>query len=391
MGRSNLALFDVIKMNKIGILTYHNNKNRGAILQAYCLWHSLKERIENSEVEIIDYRTRTQEIDRIYSLNPRVCLENLFDYTTCTKFLKNNDALTSKKIITNNHQKAIKHLKKENYDLFVVGSDQIWSYRKNKSKRPFPNAYFLDPSLGGLKASYAASANKMKLDSLSKTERKIYKKHISAFDKISVRDEHTENILKDLKISDVDRVPDPTILMDFQQKDLKDVLLSNDISLDEPILAINQLKKDIGKPIVNHFRKKGYQIVAPNRSTLADLNLFGKVDLLEYYHLHKYFDFVITGSLHTSIFSIKHNTPFVTLDYSEKTVIDKVESLLGDFNLLNRHIKTKGKDNSEILTKVESCEKKMDKNQVEKRLKFLRNKGFDYIKELEVLLNEKNV
>jgi len=378
-------------MVKIGILTYHNNKNRGAILQAYSLWKSLKKKIKNSKVEIIDYRTRQKEIKRLYSLNPKVLIRNLLDFNTCANFLEDKDALSSYWIITDNHKKAVELLKKKNYDVLVVGSDEVWSYIKNESKRPFPNAYFLDPSINALKVSYGASANKMKLESLSKTELKIYKKYISSFDKISVRDEHTEKLLEELGISEIQRVPDPTILIDFPQKDLKEILLSNGVSLDRPILAINQLNKDIGKPIVSHYKKKGYQIVAPNKSSLADVDLFRKVNPLEYYSLHKYFDFVISGSLHTSIFSIKNNTPFATLDFSSKDLIDKKESLLEEFSLSDRYIKVVNQNTENILNKIEKGEKELDKKHVQKKINSMKQKGYSYIQELEEMLNEKDV
>lgn len=379
-------------MNKIGILTYHNNNNRGAILQAYCLWRSLRKNIKESKVEIIDYRTLKGEIKRLYTINPLYLILKLGDFTTSTQFLRNQTALSPYKIVTDKHKKAINFLKNKNYDMIVVGSDQVWSVRKGKKfNRPFPNAYYLDPSLETLKVSYAPSANGMKLTSLSETEIKTYKKHISAFDKISVRDEHTEKLLENLSISGINRVPDPTILIDFPQNDLRKILSSNGISLTKPILAINQLKSDIGKPIINHYKKKGYQIVAPNYSRLADVNLFNKVNPLEYYSLHKYFDFVITGSLHTTIFSIKHGTPFATLDYSKNTVIDKVETLLEEFDFPDRHINTKEMDRNDILEKIKSCERELDEDQIERKLNYLKKKGFSYIQELGEMIDGKKV
>lgn len=378
-------------MFKIGIITYHNNENLGGILQAYCLWKSLTQHISDSFVEIIDYRTINEEIRRLFTLNPYMLGKHIIEYNTCINFLKDNRSLSPYRIITNNHKKAINFINKNKYNMIVVGSDQIWNIQKFFcSKQPFPNAYFLDPKLKTIKVSYAPSANKMIPESLTEDEWKIYKKHISAFDKISVRDTHTENLLKSLGISKITKVPDPTIINDMTQIDLKNRLHSFGISSNKPIVAINQLRGGIEKTITEYYRSKGYQIVAPNYSKYSDLNFLGKVTPFEYYSLHKYFDFVITGSFHTTIFSIKNFTPFVTIDHSQKSMIDKKETLLKDISLPDRHIKMTELNKDQFIDKIERCEKQLDENKTKKSLYKLKQKGIVFIKELEDLLIEKN-
>jgi len=385
---------------KIGILTYHNNRNRGSILQAYCLAKSLEEKTQNCDVEIIDYRTLSIEIKRmiggyIHKKTPIVFFKRITDYHTCIDFLKEENILSSEKIITNNHKKAINFLNKQNYDMIIVGSDTIWKLKEKDGilpiTRPFPNAYFLDPNLNSLKVSYAASMGSTDYRKLSKNKINIYKRHLSSFDKISVRDQHSEDFLRELGVSNITRVPDPTILMDLPESDLKNLLSSNGVSLNKPILAINQLIGNSEKLITKHYRQKGYQIVAPNRSRYADVNLFGKVTPLEYYSLHKYFDFVISGSLHTTIFSIKNGTPFATLDFSSPHLIDKKETLLEEFSLLDRHIKVDEQNTESVLDKLEGFERELDHKHIQKRLSSMREKGFAYIQKLGEMLHEKEV
>jgi len=380
-------------MKKIGILTYHNNTNRGSHLQAYCLWRALSKMMKDTTVEIIDYRTLSKEIKRIYSTSPKRFVKQILDYNTSFNFLKKYNALSSNKIITNNYNKAIEFLKEKDYDMIVVGSDVVWRIENEKyfpPSRPFPNAYFLNPCLDTIKVSYAPSASITDLRSLSKEKIDKIRYYLSNFDKISVRDTHTEKLLHQIGISNLTRVPDPTILIDIPQVNGKALLESYGISVDEPILGIHRVGK-LENKIIDYFREKNYQIVSPETSKNSDLDLWGKLDPLEYYSLFKYFDFVVTGSLHSTIFSIKNRTPFATLDFSFSNVVDKKETLLEDFSLLDRHLKKSeiGKEN--VLDKIKKCEKDFDANQINKRLKFLRNKGIDYIKELEVLLNEKNV
>ncbi len=386
-------------MVKIGILTYHNNSNRGSILQAYSLACILKEKIENSQVEIIDYRTLSKEIKRvlggyIHRRTPIVILKKVIDYNTSTNFFKNENILSTEKIITNNHKKAINFLKEQPYDMFVVGSDTIWNLREKigiiPTNRPFPNAYFLDPSLNSLKASYAASVGGTNYENLSKKYTRIYKKYLSSFDKISVRDEHTEDFLTRLGLVNIRRVPDPTILFDLPEPDPSDILTRLGLSLNDPILAINRCGK-LTKKITKRYKAKGYQIVAPYRDKHSDVELFTDITPLEYYSVHGYFDFVVSKSLHTTIFSIKNGTPFATLDFSSPNLTDKKETLLEEFTLLDRHIEVFEQNPENILNKLEECEKKLDKKQIQKRISSMREKGFAYIQELEEMLDEEDV
>jgi len=388
-------------MKKIGILTYHNNGNRGSILQAYCLAKSLAGNIDNSEVEIIDYRSFSKEIRRlfgktIYRKTPIIFLKRLADYDVCTKFFRKKQILSSEKIITDKYKKAIDFLKNQDYDMIVVGSDTIWNLRKENgilpTTRPFPNPYFLNPNLECLKVSYAASVGSTDYKDLSKNKTETYKKHLSSFDKISIRDEHTENFLNKLGISKskITRVPDPTILVDLPDSDPTDTLARLGISLDKPILAINRCG-ELTKEIIDVYKGKGYQIVAPYKGNHSDVELFTDITPLEYYSVHGCFDFVVSGSLHTTIFSIKNGTPFATLDFSDSNLIDKKETLLKEFNLLNRHIKVSDNDDSkDILEKIEKCEKDLDEKSIQRRLDQMKEKGLKYIEELGEMLDEKD-
>lgn len=372
--------------------------NRGALLQAYSLVRVLNENIKNSDVEIIDYRTLSKELKRviggyIHKRIPIEVLNRLIDYNTCTNFYNKENILSPKKIITNNHEKATKFLKKQNYDMIVVGSDVVWNVKEKKgvfpTTRPFPNAYFLNQDLNSFKVSYAAAVGGTKYENLSKNKIKVYKRHLSSFDKISVRDQHTENFLKKLGLSNVTCVPDPTILIDLPEPDPSEILTRLGLSLDEPILAINRCGK-LTKKIIEIYKEKGYQIVAPYKDKDSDVDLFTNITPFEYYSVHGYFDFVISKSLHTTIFSIKNGTPFATLDFSSPDLIDKKETLLEEFSLLDRHIKVEDQNTESIINKLEECEKELDKKHIEKRVDSMKERGFAFIQELEEMLEQKN-
>ncbi len=380
-------------VKRIGILTYHNNFNRGSLIQAYCLWKSLSEIIPESTVEIIDYRTLSKEIKAIFPENPKIYFKQLNDRNTWKKFFKNHRCLSDKHIITNNHKKAIRFIEQQGYDMVVVGSDQTWRIERGGISfinRPFPNAYYLDPSLDTFKVSYAASANRMSFQSMSESEIKIFKKHISSFQEISVRDTHTIKLLGKMGIHDITRVPDPTFLIDIPSVDLDNLLKSKGIKIDEPILGVDRIESELAKKLINEYRKKGYQIVTPTYfgRENADVNIYN-LSPFEYYSLYKYFDLVVTRSFHSTIFSIKNMTPFITLDPIPMKEGDKLFCMLDDLSLLDRYIYILDKGTDEILEQILTKEKPLNKKKVTKQLNEYKNIGQSYIKKLSDELYEK--
>lgn len=384
-------------MAKIGILTYHNNENRGAILQAYALREALSQTFSESQVDIIDYRTRSKEISRVINIfkrkRPWNIPRRIKDRRIVEDFI-DSDVSNGPRLTTDDHRQATEWLEEQDYDVLVTGSDEVWKIRSERShrdpilspSRPFPNLYFLDPSLSSLKVSYAASANSIDISELSEDQIDIFNRHISDYDLISVRDNYTEELLSELGIEDVHRVPDPTLLIDIPTKDVSSLLQKEGINLDEPILGFHTTTDiPLFEDICEHYRDRGYQIVTTRHSRLADVELEGKVDPLEYYSMYSHFDMVVTSSLHSTIFSLKHGTPFVTIDVSDryKDQESKTHSLLHDFSLLERHISAMDGDASEFYEKNDDLEREPDHDEIQQRTTELRESGREFLRKVE--------
>ena len=377
-------------MAKIGIITYHNNENRGAVLQSYCLWKALKQVLPKHQVEIIDYRTFSKEFARLYSRRPKILYENILDYNISIKFLSNLKALSHKKIITNSHNRAINFLRKENYDMIVVGSDVVWRFEGRNNimpfRRPFPNAYFLDPNLDVLKVAYAASIIPMQLSSLTKQEAEIFKKHVSSFDKISVRDKYTEESLIELGLREIARVPDPTLLVDIPTINIKKFLESKKIVVGKPILGMHRVPPVLSAKIADYYHSRGFQVVSLRRDKNADTKLFARNTPLQYFSLFKHFNMVITASFHSTIFSIKNGIPFITIDIPPKDVRNKTYYLLKDFSLLDRYLDITKTSTEYILRYLKSAEKPLDRVRINSRLDYMKSIGIQYIQKLGDML-----
>lgn len=384
---------------KIGILTYHNNGNKGAILQAYGLCRALEEQTQCYQAEIIDYRTLSKEINRIRSLlftkTPSNLSTNIFDFINCEKFVNNSINTHGKRIITNNHKKAIRKIEALDYDILVVGSDEVWKIRPDSSwtrqllapRRPFPSPYFLDPLLSATKVSYAASANTTQFNELSKNQIADIIKHLSEFDYISVRDSYTEQSLSELGIEPIYRVPDPTILTKIPSIDATNILVKNGIDPNRPLLGIHTSHTPLFERVADRYRSRGFQVVSPTQSPYADINLKSKVNPFEYYSLYDHFDMVVTSSLHSTIFSLKNATPFVTVDISKdyRTHESKTHSLLDDFSMLDRHYDAVDDAGGELLNQLAEYEEPLDEAHVSKRITALQSDGLDFLSKIDPL------
>ena len=145
---------------KCGVITFHNAINYGALFQTYALQRALEK--VGADAEVIDYRS--EYIERIYRPRLSDFFSKSFIKRLAAAILKNGTlsfnnrdfAVFSDKYIKKSIEcyTSSEELKKTDYDLYIAGSDQVWS----PYSASFDKAYFLDfvkdPSK---KTAYAAS------------------------------------------------------------------------------------------------------------------------------------------------------------------------------------------------------------------------------------------
>lgn len=383
-------------MTDIGILTFHNNENRGAILQAYGVCRLLKETFD-ANVEVVEYRTAAKEFARkrplIVTKKPWTIPDRIRDRRLVEAFFDTELPTSEESIVTDDHAEAVAWLRTQGYDALVTGSDEIWKINENDTglrsfispSRPFPNLYFLDESISGVKFSYAASANTTDLDTLSEETVETFRRHLDAYDHISVRDRHTKRLVEELGVGPVTQVPDPTLMVDIPTPNAESLLTERGVDLDAPILNFHGPDNPVFRRICEEYRERGYQIVTTRDSSYADVEFRGVVDPFEYYSLYQHFDMVVTNSLHSTIFSLKHGTPFATIDTSSvyENIESKTYSLLHDFSMLDRHIDAVGGDASEFFENQDALESKPDEDHVQTRISDLQKRGFDFLDQVE--------
>lgn len=209
----------------IAILTYHRAENFGSALQAYATQEYLL--LCGYDVKIIDYHSIGQ--DKMYALFHKIrSVKDLCKFIYTFRF---TSKLSQRKKNFKEYQKKYYKLTEEyteisqlkelqdRFDYFIAGSDQIW----NSLCPDFTEAYFL-PFVDNKEKciSYASSINKYNFDSDSQMN---FKRYLSKFKALSVRESYSAVTLSKLLNRDVAHVPDPVFLVGkkFWEEFIKDI------------------------------------------------------------------------------------------------------------------------------------------------------------------------
>ena len=205
---------------RIGILTFQNAYNYGAILQLYGLYSFLDE--NGYDVQIINYKNE-------YFANYYIYKYSLFKHNKYSNRVKNIlkvignpsiainanirrrkiDAFLEKRIkMTKWISKGSLRELNANFDIFIVGSDQVW----NMGLSDYDSTYFLDFVENDKKRiSYAASIGK---EYISGFEYDLMEKNFPLYSAISVREKKASELIENYFRIKTDVVLDPTLLRD---------------------------------------------------------------------------------------------------------------------------------------------------------------------------------
>ena len=363
---------------RIGILTFHCAHNYGAVLQCYAMQEFL--RSKGLDVEIINYRPnyllnpyKTFNVNRFLSKNPIRILKGLIiefllfpvrlkRFFGFEKFINGRLSLS---------EKVTRSSISPNYDIYIVGSDQIWN---PKITRGFDSVFFADfPFLKSTKKyiSYAAS---MEAKALSDEQAAFFKKNLSNFDLLSVREDALKQILQPLTCKPISQVLDPVLMAPPQiwdrfSLDKKDV---------EKYVVVYQVRNHPDTLRIAHHIAT--QIGAKVKILVAWLHTKSK-DTDQTATPEKFVDYirnascVVTTSFHGSVFSVIFNRPFYTIRLNDGADT-RSYSLLKSIGLEHRMIDT---NDMPVFSKI-------DYSEINLKLDTLREKSQNYL--LSSLQNE---
>lgn len=338
---------------KIGIITILKVNNYGAELQALALQRKLN--ILGYDAEIIDYlfyKNKDHKREAVSQPFTRLSLsrkvkEFLYPVKVCiSTYSFRKDKKRREEKFDEFHQKHTQLSKKTyckysdlykeafSYDVYIVGSDQVWNPYSNTSLNP----YFLTfaPSQK-VKISYASSFG---VSTLPEEVKDKYRELLNGLDHLSVRESKGVEIIKEITGRDSVHVLDPTLLLDKKEWDnLSDTLEGIPekyilLYVLHPSTYITELAKVMSE-------KYGYKIVRICREAVAedaDSSIINIIDAGpgEFLYLFSHASFVLTNSFHGTAFSVNFEKPFFSVVSSKKNNNSRLESLLNLLHLQDR-------------------------------------------------------
>lgn len=190
-------------------------------------------------------------------------------------------------------------------DIYMTGSDQVWGLVENGT---YDSTYCLDFT-NEKKIAYAASFGHANMDDQTKS---YYKKLLSQYAHIAVREDSAVKILKDIGL-EATQVLDPTLLMDksYWNRYLSDVGKKD-------YLLIYQLHNDkkLGKYAEEVAKEKGLDLIRISASfhQIVREGTFKYIpEIGEFLSYIKNARCMITDSFHGTAFAINFNTPFIEI------------------------------------------------------------------------------
>jgi hypothetical protein len=306
----------------IKVITRHGPSNYGSLLQSIATLSILGKLGHN--VEIIDYQRQNERGVKAVCAdvnhkagwnNPikkliYVAIRFPMEWIAQHKF----DSMRKKYLKMTKRCENTKDLKKLRADIFMTGSDQVWgpvltdAYDKN---------YFLDfVDEDTKKVAYAASFGKTEFVD---TTVAAYKKMLTRYSCISVRENSAQKLLEKWNIPCVGQVLDPTMLLTSEEwsKFIKKNRSSGYVLVYQ--LHNNVQLSSYAKSFAKEVNLPLYR-VSPS---LHQFNRGGKFiylpDLGDFLSAIKNCSYLITDSFHGTCFAINFNRPFIEILPNNKT------------------------------------------------------------------------
>ncbi len=382
---------------KIGcVIAYKpNHNNYGTSLQGYAMLRKIKDM--GYDVEVVYYKKQLSFMQKlifvwnayrvgelkqiIMRLNSGKAMKKHPRYAAETKQrTKAVNGYKEKKLLPLFHEycgyKAL-HEGSKNYDVIVVGSDQVWT------PMSLPNKYFnlLFVADEVRKVAYASSFGVSVIPAFQRKDTGAY---LDRFYKIGVREQKGKDIVDTLSHRTAQVVADPTLLLSrLEWEEEINVTPNYKITTDEPYIfcyflgtnqearkAANELKRQTGYKIVTIRHMDEY---VPNDERFGDEAPYD-VDPNDFVRLISKAAYICTDSFHCSVFSIIFHRQFMTFYRFAVGAAtgrnSRIDSLFGLFKLQDRLYHGD----------ISMIDATIDYEYVDKRLNELRQESIDFLK-----------
>lgn len=363
---------------KVAVITRHAVTNYGSLLQAM----ATQQVIENlgHSCQIIDYIRD----DESYSQHEKTLLMRKKEWNSnpikkmVYLLLRQPESIVAGRKFKKTRSQYLKLTKrytteqqlmddKPIADLFMTGSDQVWGPVENGS---YDGVYCLSFTADeDERVAYAASFGHT---DMTPELTKYYKKWLSRYRQIAVREDSAVEILKKIKIES-SQVIDPTLLLDSTYWDK----YTKDLGLKKYVL-VYQLHNDkrVGEYAKKVAEAKNLRLIRIS-SSFHQIFRPGKFvwlpEIGEFLSYIKNAECMITDSFHGTAFAINFNTPFVEVLPNNNTGTRNV-SILKITGLSDRILKCDAD--------IELANKSIDFERVNLILKKKRRESLEILRQL---------
>lgn len=315
-------------MQNVGILTFHNAVNYGAVLQAWTLREAV--RSLGYRCRILDYRPQASEdLYRPTNYGPRTGTYLAIRKHRFQKFLKKHRIVGDTEVARTQQELEVLC---NRFDTVVCGSDQIWHLTGPRGMDP---SYFLGnmklPSTR--KVAYAASIGSSRPEALLDHGAPI-RDWLTDFDQISARDEPTAELVNNITQRQIPIVCDPTLLPTSA-----DVMFAEQRATrtppKHPRVLIYGTSNTMQCAAIESFSRNANAIVTSvGASTKIANRSFPCASVETWLAEYAKADFVVTGFFHGVQIAMLRNIPFCVVASEEKH--SKIADTLARYSLSSR-------------------------------------------------------
>ena len=329
---------------KIAVLTNPFNNNYGGMLQAYAMMTYLTKIGHSPELLFVQSDSNSLK-SVIKNLLKKYILSYISNKWKCSRSIvkieKNTHYFVDRYINPKTNPlytySDFKKITENNYDAYLVGSDQVW--------RPGMNQYIDYAFFGFVESdhpiflSYAPSFGVDTWDYTTEETVK-YKKEIQRFKGVSVREDTGIELCKEYFSKDATHVLDPTLMIEVDDY-RKLIKQENDNKHDGELLCYILDKNDEKQLLVDRISKelniKPFIVNVEFNNCNSESELEKRIYPTVTSWLKGFDDaeYIVTDSFHGCIFAILFNKPFVVYG-NKKRGMARFNSLLKLFGLEDR-------------------------------------------------------
>lgn len=334
-------------MKKVCIVTWSGGTNYGTNLQAYALIEKLRllgydTSIKGKITGNLNYFLHpTFVADRVTAkLKVRENKKKPYDEDKIKEKRFSNFCREYLPRLNSNGREEWKRIEND-YIAFITGSDQVWNPN-------YFNSMMMLDFVKTKKIKKIAYAQSIGVNSLSKATKAKYKRLLSSYSAIGMRESQAANLISDISPVRVETVLDPTLLLSSKDWDKLAIKAEVDEALetDKPYILCYFVghRTDYNNFINRVKEQTGWRcIIIPMDVNLSSCGKVVKgVGPMEFITLIKNASIVCTDSFHATVFSILYQREFYVLkrfsDRSKESQNSRLYEILTTLNLINRLI-----------------------------------------------------